>query len=304
MDDRPVAVRASKLCHFYPDGTRGIENLNLEVPEGVLAVIVGANGTGKSTLLQCMAGILRPQRGEVHILGELITSSSLKSIRSKLGFVFQNPDDQVFCPTVLEDVSYGPVNMGLEPDAVRRQVGAALAKVRLTGFEMRSPQHLSYGEKKKVALAGVLSMSPRLVLLDEPTSGLDPRSASELIDIVLELRAEGKTIIATTHDLHFAGEAADILLVFGESKTIVAQGPPAAILADSGLLVANNLVHQHVHRHEAENAAHRHPHLHFVHEHGHDPGEGGRHVHEDGHEHSHDHPHEHDHPDGGSGKSR
>jgi cobalt/nickel transport system ATP-binding protein len=260
------AIKARRLDYNYPDKTVGFQNINLDVAKGETVIVIGANGTGKSTLLLNLMGILHGQ-GEIEILGNVLNNKNLKAIRRGMGLVFQNPDDQLFCPTVLDDVAFGPINLGWEKDVVLRESRNALALVRMEKFESRPSHRLSFGEKKRVAIATLLSMKPQILLLDEPTGGLDPRSCTELIEILYALKEQGKTIFATSHDLHLVTEIADRVCVFSEEKTIVADGPFRKILSDHELLLKNNLIHRHRHRHERFVDEHEHAHLH---EHDHD----------------------------------
>lgn len=258
------AIRTEGLRYSYPDGTAVLRNVEMEVPQGECTLILGANGSGKSTLLLNLAGILRGA-GTIEIMGKLLADKTLPQIRRILGLVFQNPEDQLFCPTVHDDVAFGPLNLGMPEEAVREAVNRALGMVGLNGFEDRLSHRLSFGEKKRIAIATVLSMSPEILLLDEPTSGLDPRSGCGLIDILMDLREQGKTILTATHDLHLASEVADRILILGEEGWIVAAGGHD-LLKDKEILQDNNLLH--VHRHGHERRRHAHPHFHgHQHEH-------------------------------------
>lgn len=238
-----IAIKVVNLSFVYPDGTTGLNKVSFEIERGQTALIIGANGTGKSTLLLNLMGILKGD-GEIEIFGMPMKKKNLTDIRRRLGLVFQNPDDQLFCPTVFDDVAFGPINLGYDREKVIQQVERALSFVRMEGFRQRSSHHLSFGEKKKVSIASVLSMEPEILLLDEPTGGLDPRSASELMDILYQLKEKGKTILATTHDLNFVSELADIVFIMGEGKNIVAKDLPHIILSNRTLLIENNLIHK------------------------------------------------------------
>ena len=243
-----IAIKVINLSFTYHDGTVGLKQISFEIETGKTVLIMGANGTGKSTLLLNLMGILRGT-GEVEIFGIPMNKKNLTEIRRRLGLVFQNPDDQLFCPTVFDDVAFGPINLGYDKETVMQEVEGSLSAVKMAGFEERSSHHLSFGEKKKIAIASVLSMNPEILMLDEPTAGLDPKSASELIDILYQLREDGKTILSTTHDLYFASELADEIFVMGEEKNIVAKGTPHLILSDRKLLLENNLIHKHRYAH-------------------------------------------------------
>ncbi len=257
------AIVTKHLTYTYPDGIIGIYDINLDIDTGEILTIIGSNGTGKSTLLSALMGIIN-FKGEVKIFDIPLIKPNLKKIRSKMNLVFQNPEDQLFSPSVWEDVTFGPINLGWDDNKVRNQSLQALEKVRMRNFVDRIPHHLSFGEKKRVALATILAMNPDILLLDEPTSGLDPRSAAELIDILYGLNKDGKTLVVATHDLHTADELASRVIVLNETKTVVATGSSKEILNNHELLLANNLVHRHIHRHH--NEEHVHEHTHFQHE--------------------------------------
>ncbi len=256
-------ITVSNLNYRYPDGTIGLNNVNFDVEDGETLVIIGANGTGKSTLFMNMIGVLEGD-GNIDIMGLRLDKSSMKEIRRKMGMVFQNPDDQLFCPTVMDDVSFGPLNLGMNSNHAIAASQEALALVGMGDYGQRTSHHLSYGEKKRASIATVLSMNPRILLLDEPTSGLDPRSSSKFINILYTLKTQGKTILIVTHDIFLTQEIADRVLVFSEEKRPVAVGNYKEILNNYDLLLKNNLVHQHRHRHDeiVHEHEHRHDHIH------------------------------------------
>lgn len=261
------AIAVENLSYTYPDGTPGLKGVSFSVGAGEFVAVLGANGTGKSTLLMTLMGILRGQ-GEIRIFDIVLDAKTIKTLRRKMNLLFQDPDDQLFSPTVFDDVAFGPINLGLSDDEVRLRVSRALESVRLTGFERRCPHHLSYGEKKKVAIASIISMAPEILLLDEPTGGLDPRSATELINILDDLKQKGNTILVTTHDLHLASELADKVIILNEMKSIATEGTPEEVLKNRQLLLANNLIHEHRHKHKAIVHTHVHEHEHHhIHEH-------------------------------------
>lgn len=258
-------IKVVNLNYSYPDGTPGLKGVSFDVEEGETLVIIGANGTGKSTLFMNLMGVLDGD-GYIEITGLTLNKANLKEIRRRMGIVFQNPDDQLFCPTVMDDVSFGPLNLGWNSSEVVSSSQKALAFVGLEGYESRTSYHLSFGEKKRVAIATVLSMNPEILLLDEPTSGLDPRSISKFINILYTLKSQGKTLLIVTHDIFLTQEVADRVLVFSEEKKPVAIGNYKDILSDYDLLLKNNLIHQHRHRHDE--IIHEHEHEHgYAHEH-------------------------------------
>jgi len=230
------AVEIENLSFSYPDGQQGLKHINLVVNVGENLAIIGPNGAGKSTLLLHLNGVLRGN-STVRIFGLPVEEKNLKEIRKKVGLVFQDPEDQLFSPTVFDDVAFGPINMGYSESEVRRRVTEALKWVRMTGYEQRSPHHLSVGEKKRIAIATVLSLSPELLVLDEPSSNLDPRSKWSLIELLRQLP---KTKIVSTHDLELVKALCQRTIVLDEGE-IAAEGSTEQILNDMPLLKAHGL---------------------------------------------------------------
>jgi len=224
------------LTFTYPDGRRALEDIDMEVFKRESLGIIGPNGAGKTTLLLHLNGILRG-KGSVKMLGINMNDGNLKKIRREIGLVFQDPDSQLFCPTVFEDVAFGPLNLKLSPQEVTRRVSDALEKVGLSGFEERAPYHLSLGEKKKVALATVLSMDPQILLLDEPTSNLDPKARRELIKLLGDLKT---TKIIAGHDLDLISKLCRRVILFNRGRK-VAHGNASEILQNEELLRLNGL---------------------------------------------------------------
>ena len=224
------------LTFTYPDGRRALEDIDMEVFKRESLGIIGPNGAGKTTLLLHLNGILRG-KGSVKMLGINMNDGNLKKIRREIGLVFQDPDSQLFCPTVFEDVAFGPLNLKLSPQEVTRRVSDALEKVGLSGFEERAPYHLSLGEKKKVALATVLSMDPQILLLDEPTSNLDPKARRELIKLLQNLKI---TKIIAGHDLDLISKLCRRVILFNRGRK-VAYGNTSEILQNEELLRLNGL---------------------------------------------------------------
>jgi cobalt/nickel transport system ATP-binding protein len=231
-----VAVAIRDLSFSYPDGHSALRGVNLTIARGEKTAIVGPNGAGKSTLMLHLNGILRGQ-GQVEIVGRALSDGHRKEVRALVGLVFQNPDDQLFSPTVFEDVAFGPLYMGLPEDEVRRRVEEALAQVRMSGLEDRMPHRLSLGERKRIAIASVLSMKPAILAVDEPSLGLDPRARRSLINLLRELP---QTIVAATHDMRLVRDLFPRTVVLDEGR-VVADGPTEAILADAPLLEKHGL---------------------------------------------------------------
>jgi len=257
-----------------------LDGISFEVPVGERLALVGANGSGKSTLLHLLDGLYAPSEGSVAYLGTALSQRALSSapfgprFRQQVGFLFQNSDAQLFCPTVEEELAFGPLQMGWGADEVARRIEEALALLEIGRLRGRAPAALSAGEKKRVALASLLVLAPSVLLLDEPTAGLDPRSQSLLLEILEALHARGLTLVTATHDLTLLPHLADRVIVLSEEHRVVADGEAGPVLADTDLLLAVNLIHAHSHRHGR--LVHSHPHRHVVaHDHGHDSVAGG-----------------------------
>lgn len=223
--------------HFsYPDGRKALRGVSLFINPGEKTALVGPNGSGKSTLLLHLNGILSGE-GEVHVCGKELTDESLRQIRALVGLVFQDPDDQLFSQSVYEDVAFGPLYMGLPKEGIAQKVRQALEDVGMAGSEKRVPHHLSEGEKKRVAIATVLSMDPEVLVLDEPTAGLDPRGRRELIQL---LRGLPQTMLVATHDMRMVAELFERTVII-DGGQVVGDGPTAQILAEPHLLERHGL---------------------------------------------------------------
>lgn len=261
-------MRMEGVSYEYYERFKALEDIHLAVEEGAKIAIIGANGSGKSTLLQIMGGVLFPKRGKVLFRDKPVSEASLRDVefrrffRSRVGYVFQDPDVQLFCPTVLEELMFGPLQLGLSPKEARSRSEEVLEMLSLEALAQRATYMLSGGEKKKVAIASVLTMNPELLLLDEPTNGLDPRTQSFLVDLIFVLHEAGKTIVVATHDLTLVMELHGKVAVLGEDHRIHKVGKVEEIIEDEALLVKVNLVHEHTHRHDGEK--HRHLHGHFL----------------------------------------
>lgn len=223
--------------HFsYPDGHSALHGISLKLCTGDKVALVGPNGAGKSTLMLHLNGILGGH-GEVEIAGQRLTHDNLTAVRAMVGLVFQNPDDQLFSPTVFEDVAFGPLHMGLPEADVRARVDAALEAVRMSSYKDRLSHHLSVGEKKRIAIATVLSMNPSILVLDEPSAGLDPRARRTLINLLRELPI---TMLVSTHDMRLVQELFPRTIVMDEGR-VVADGLTSEILENEELLTAHGL---------------------------------------------------------------
>jgi cobalt/nickel transport system ATP-binding protein len=246
------ALEVRGLGYRYPDGTAALEDICLVVAAGERVGLVGPNGAGKSTLLLHLNGLL-PERAApdaaVLVFGTPVTEPHLPAIRACVGLLFQDPDDQLFCPTVWEDVAFGPQQQGLRGEGLAARVAQALRQVGLSGFDERLPHHLSRGEKRRVCLAGLLACEARLLALDEPTSDLDPRGRHELRDLLESLPVAQ---VIATHDLELVVELCPRVVLLDRGR-VVTQGPTAELLADEELMLAHGLERPHILRH-------RHPH--------------------------------------------
>ena len=235
-------IKVKDLHYTYPDGVEALKGVSFDVWEGECLGVVGPNGAGKSTLLLHLNGLLKGSSpdGETPVLikGAPISDENLKEVRRTVGLVFQDPDDQLFSPTVFDDVAFGPLNLGLNPDEVRRRVRTALKAMGLEGYENRSSHHLSFGEKKRVAIATVLATSPEVLVLDEPTANLDPLGRWELIEL---LKGLPQTKIIASHDLEMIRELCDRVVLLNGGRS-VAVGPTERILNDRELLVRSRLL--------------------------------------------------------------
>ena len=239
------------LRYSYLDRFVALDGVDLTVYRGEKLALLGANGCGKSTLLKVLDGLIFPTEGTVTAFGEPITEDALEDeqlhagFRSRVGFVFQNSDAQVFSPTVREELSFGPLQLGLDRAEVTRRVDDVLALLEIGELADRAPFQLSGGQKKRVAIGTVLAMNPEVLLFDEPTAALDPRTSEWLTGLIEDLAAAGKTIVLATHDLDSLDRLADRCVVFSEAHRIVAEGSPAELLARRDLLLEVNLIHQH-----------------------------------------------------------
>jgi cobalt/nickel transport system ATP-binding protein len=230
-------ITVDSLSFYYPDGQQALADVCMAVHQGESVALIGPNGAGKSTLLLHLNGILR-SNGEVKILGRQLNGANLKWVRSRVGLVFQNPDDQLFSPTVFDDVAFGPINMGYSEAEVRQSVTRALDWVGMAGYEQRSPHHLSIGERKRIAIATVLSMSPEILVLDEPTGNLDPRSRWSLTDL---LKGLPMTKIVAAHDLEMVQNLCSRTIILDRGR-VIADGATGDILANMPLLAAHGLI--------------------------------------------------------------
>ena len=242
-------IELKNLCFSYPDKTEALRGISFRVGYGESVAIVGGNGAGKSTLLQHLNGYLMPSNGSVLVGDQPITRETIAAVRRSVGVVFQDPDDQLFMPTVFDDVAFGPLNAGLPPDEVERRVTAALERVGMLHLRERPPYKLSAGEKRAVAIAAVLATEPDILVMDEPSSNLDPRGRRRLMNL---LSGFEQTRIIATHDLEMVVEICQRVIVM-DHGTVVAEGRPADVFMDEAKMLRHGLECPHILRH-------RHPH--------------------------------------------
>jgi cobalt/nickel transport system ATP-binding protein len=267
-----IVFDVQDVTYCYNSDVTALNGITLGIERGTRVAIMGANGSGKSTLLRILDGLYFPDRGRVTVFGQPLTEEQLQDeafafeFRRRVALVFQNPDVQLFNPTVFDEIAFGPLQLRWPKDLIRRRVAETLDMLEISHLKDRSPHRLSGGEKKRVALASVLILDPEVLLMDEPTAALDPRSQSMVVDFLVGWGGGAKTVVTTTHDLDVVEEIADRSFVF-QAGRVVAEGAPAAILRDTDLLERTNLIHAHRHAHNG-GAFHIHPHRH--HDHGHE----------------------------------
>ena len=238
MSETIISVKNVKFS--YPAGVKAINDVSLEIKKGERIALLGPNGSGKSTLILLIAGLLSPEKGEIKVLGEDTTSKSFQKLRQKVGIVFQDPDDQLFNQSVIEDVAYGPKNLRVPENIIQERCQHILEDIGIGHLKSRPPHRLSFGEKKKVSLATALVLRPELLILDEPTANLDLVSRRGLIDMLNELSAEGTTIVISTHDVEALPELADRVIVVSHGS-LLGSGEMHKILQDKTLLASAGL---------------------------------------------------------------
>jgi cobalt/nickel transport system ATP-binding protein len=238
-----MLFRLENVSYRYPDGTLALDGVSLSFEKGERTALLGPNGCGKTTLLLHLNGILKPTSGKVYFEDKPLeyTSKFLLNLRRRVGFIFQDPNDQLFAPTVRQDVAFGPLNLGQPIDKVKKSVDEALKTVGMSEYADKPPHFLSLGQKKRVALAGVLAMQPEVLVMDEPTSNLDPRASIEILRLLLRLNQEfGLTLILATHDVDMVPLFANKLYIMSKGK-IVLEGSPEEIFSNTELIRSVNL---------------------------------------------------------------
>jgi len=262
-----------KVQYDYFGKIPALSGINLAIETGERFAVIGANGSGKSTLLQLLNGLIFPAAGTITFHGHEVTEAALQNagflrfFRERVGYVFQDSDVQLFCPTVLDELMYGPLQLSLTEEEAEDRSREVLKMLGMENAADRPTYMLSGGEKKRIAIGSVLTMNPEVLLLDEPTNGLDPRTVAFLIDLLLTLNEAGKTIIIATHDLNLVADMDMTVALLSEGHMVEKTGTSNEILADEELLIRTNLIHEHLHRHGGN--LHRHRHAHFnIHRHG------------------------------------
>lgn len=232
-----VDLSTKNLSYTYPDGTHALKNVNMEIIKGQKVAIMGPNGAGKSTLFSHFNGLTEPTSGHIELDGKRMEydKDTLLEVRQKVGIVFQDPNDQLFAPTVKEDVAFGPMNLGLSYEEVSKRVDEALELVGMEKFKDKTPHHLSGGQQKRVAIAGIIAMRPEIMILDEPTAGLDPEGVEKVLNILNNLNKEGMSIVISSHDIEMVNEFAQKIFVLNEGE-ILASGNKEEIFSNKELL--------------------------------------------------------------------
>lgn len=264
MSSPDAVLSCADLRFRYLERFVALDGVSLDVRRGTSLALLGANGCGKSTLLKVLDGLAFCEAGSYRAFGQEVNEQTVDDeefslgFRGRVGFVFQSADTQVFSPTVREEIAFAPLALGMEADAARARVDDVLAMLDIARLADRAPHQLSGGEKKRVAIASVLVTNPEVLLFDEPTAGLDPRTQAWLLELLVELRQAGKTIVLATHDLNLLEAVCTRALVLGEDHRVLAEGTPEEILGDRALLLRANLVHDHLHAHARVLHGHRH----------------------------------------------
>lgn len=221
-----MILEAQQVDFTYSDGTAALQGINLAIPRGQFTILLGPNGSGKTTMFRAITGLVKPGRGEIRVDGRLLKDYAQEELYRRIGFVFQDPNDQLFAPTVGEDVAFGPVNLGLSREEVGRRVRESLEMVGIPELSKKPVHYLSHGQKKRAAIAGVLAMQPEIIILDEPTAGLDPAGVREVMGLLVRLNKEkGITVLMATHDVDLVPLYADRIFVLYEGRIILAGNP-------------------------------------------------------------------------------
>ncbi len=262
-----MVFELSRVSYTYMNDGDALESISMRIRKGENVSILGANGSGKSTLLKLLDGLYFPSSGEFRAFGSSIHESSMNDkkismeFHKRVGFIFQDPDAQLFLPTVWDEVTFAPLQLGLSKNRVKEIASEVLNKMGLYGLKDRTPYHLSEGEKKKVCIASIFTLDPEVWLMDEPTASLDPQTQGWMIDFILELAKRGKTCIIATHDLEIPYVTSQTCYILGEDHKILAEGKAKELLSQKDILLKANLIHKHRHFHNG--SVHIHPHEHW-----------------------------------------
>lgn len=238
--EKKILLETEQISFSYEEGKTVLHEITFQIHQGERIAVVGSNGAGKSTLFLNLNGVLHPDSGTIRYKGKELRKKDWKTMREKVGIIFQNADEQIIASTVFSEVAFGPVNMKLEKEEILLRVQDALSYMNLTGYEDRPPHYLSGGEKKRVSIADILAMKPEIMIFDEPTAALDPVNAEVLEQVLDHLAKEGRTLIVSTHDVDFAYRFADRILVFAEGR-LIADGIPAQVFRDEKIRMQANL---------------------------------------------------------------
>lgn len=261
-------LKAEGVSYSYYGKIPALVDVDLSIPEGGRFAIIGSNGSGKSTLLQMLDGLIHPSKGRLTFRGDEVSEKTLqdkaflRQFRERVGYVFQDSDVQLFSPTVMDELTFGPAQLGLSHEETEGRAHEVMAMLGIEGLKDRPSYMLSGGEKKRVSLGSVLTMNPEVLLLDEPTNGLDPKTECFLVELMLRLNEAGKTIVIATHDLSLVSELNTDVAVLTEGHTVERVGKAEDVLADQEMLLRVNLIHEHVHLHGQ--TTHRHMHSHYL----------------------------------------
>jgi cobalt/nickel transport system ATP-binding protein len=262
-------IKINNIHYSYHQKFPALQDVSLEIGKAERFAIIGSNGSGKSTLIQILAGLIYPSQGEYFFDDQPVTEASLREknflrfFRQKVGYIFQDADIQLFCPTVIDELLFGPMQIGLSQEEAMERAAGVMKMLRIDNLGSRPTYMLSGGEKKRVALGSVLTMNPDVLLLDEPTSGLDPRTQVFFLELILALNEAGKTVIIATHELSLVSELHSRVAVLSEDHKIARVGPAEEILNDEKLLLDVNLIHEHIHYHNGKPHSHIHSHYLF-----------------------------------------
>ena len=261
-------ISLNNVNYSYFGKIPALRNITLEIAKGAMFAVIGQNGSGKTSLLNIINGLIFPDAGDYFYKRIRIDEKSLGNknihnrLRGSMGYIFQNPDIQLFCPTVMDELLFAPLQLGCSTDESAERALQTLAALGISYLKNRSVTMLSCGEKKKVAIASVLTMNPEILLVDEPLAGIDPKTQTFFVELLLELNHAGKTIIFTTHHLDLIDHLQPQVVVLSDEHTIQKSGTASEILNDEEFLISVNMIHEHAHRHDGE--THRHFHAHYV----------------------------------------